>query len=208
LVLQGYTAGDDVAFGAVVSGRPAEIENVETMVGLFINTIPVRIWCKDRNLSFSQFVQQVQMDAVVAKSHEYTPLAEIQAQTELKNTLLDHVLAFQNFPIQTQEKSSENSSEQSSNQPAFSIANVQSFEHNNYNFTIIVSQQDETYVRYLFNSDYFDTDFIKGLADTMARVIEQIATQPDIKLKDIVITSNLQEANSNVSSDEFKDFGF
>nr|WP_255305557.1 condensation domain-containing protein [Paenibacillus sp. Mc5Re-14] len=43
LLLQKYNGTDDVVFGSVVSGRPADIPNVEHIIGLFINTIPVRI---------------------------------------------------------------------------------------------------------------------------------------------------------------------
>jgi hypothetical protein len=47
IILGKYTGKEDVVFGAVVSGRPAEIEGIESMVGLFINTIPVRIRTHD-----------------------------------------------------------------------------------------------------------------------------------------------------------------
>ena len=43
ILLGKYNGKEDVVFGAVVSGRPSELEGVESMVGLFINTIPVRI---------------------------------------------------------------------------------------------------------------------------------------------------------------------
>lgn len=43
VMLQQYNRTDDVVFGAVVSGRPSEIPGVEQMIGLFINTIPIRI---------------------------------------------------------------------------------------------------------------------------------------------------------------------
>jgi len=43
LLLAHYSGTDDVVFGAVVAGRPAELAGVEGMVGPFINTLPVRI---------------------------------------------------------------------------------------------------------------------------------------------------------------------
>ncbi|KAF6562705.1 MULTISPECIES: condensation domain-containing protein, partial [unclassified Paenibacillus] len=43
LLLQKYNGSDDAVFGGVVSGRPADISGIENMVGLFINTIPIRI---------------------------------------------------------------------------------------------------------------------------------------------------------------------
>ncbi|WP_431523338.1 condensation domain-containing protein [Paenibacillus amylolyticus] len=43
MLLQKYNQSEDVVFGAVVSGRPAEVPGIERMIGLFINTMPVRI---------------------------------------------------------------------------------------------------------------------------------------------------------------------
>lgn len=50
-MLQKYNNTNDIIFGSVVSGRPPEINGIEEMVGLFVNTIPVRINC-DKEMSF------------------------------------------------------------------------------------------------------------------------------------------------------------
>ena len=43
VVLSRLTDRSDVVFGVTVSGRPAELAGVETMIGLFINTVPLRV---------------------------------------------------------------------------------------------------------------------------------------------------------------------
>ncbi|OSC57759.1 hypothetical protein B5180_37670, partial [Streptomyces sp. BF-3] len=43
LVLARLTGRDDVVFGSAVSGRPAELDGVEGMLGLFVNTLPTRV---------------------------------------------------------------------------------------------------------------------------------------------------------------------
>ena len=57
ILLQRYNNTNDVVFGSVISGRPSEVEGIEKMVGLFINTIPVRIRC-DGDQPFSGVLQQ------------------------------------------------------------------------------------------------------------------------------------------------------
>ncbi|MBV2240845.1 hypothetical protein KQR57_10590 [Bacillus inaquosorum] len=57
--MQKYNRSRDVVFGSVVSGRPAGIPNVETMIGLFINTIPVRIRC-EAGTTFTELMKEAQ----------------------------------------------------------------------------------------------------------------------------------------------------
>lgn len=84
-----------------MSGRPAEIPDVEQMIGLFINTIPVRIRC-DEDSTFADTMQMVQQNALASQSYDTYPLYEIQAKTEQKQNLIDHILIFENYPIEQQ----------------------------------------------------------------------------------------------------------
>lgn len=97
LALASATGRVDVVFGAVVSGRPAEIPDVERMVGLFINTIPVRVRLDPRK-SFPAVLRTLHDDAVCAQEHEHAALAEVQAACGSGRGLLDHVLVFENYP--------------------------------------------------------------------------------------------------------------
>ena len=97
LALASATGRRDVVFGAVVSGRPAEIPGVERMVGLFINTIPVRVRL-DPGESFPALLRALHQDALHAQEHEHLSLAEVQAASASGSALLDHVLVFENYP--------------------------------------------------------------------------------------------------------------
>ncbi|RFT61001.1 hypothetical protein D0U04_30840, partial [Bacillus clarus] len=83
MLLQKYNRSQDVVFGSVVSGRPADIPGIENMIGLFINTIPVRIRC-DAKESFVDVMKKNQKQAVASHAYDTHPLYEIQAQTEQK----------------------------------------------------------------------------------------------------------------------------
>jgi hypothetical protein len=99
LLLQKYNLADDVVFGTVVSGRPSEIEGIEDMIGLFINTVPVRINVGECPGDFSQLLGNIQQKTLLSHSYEYVPLAEIQAVSYLKDNLIHHIMAMENFPI-------------------------------------------------------------------------------------------------------------
>lgn len=97
LALASATGRADVVFGAVVSGRPAEIAGVERMVGLFINTVPVRVRV-DPAAPVAALLRALHEDALAALEHEHASLAEVQAASQAGRRLLDHVLVFQNYP--------------------------------------------------------------------------------------------------------------
>ena len=81
LLLSRYSREGDVVFGATVSGRPAELPGVESMVGLFINTLPVRVELRDDE-SVSGLLRRVQAQQAESRQYEYSPLAEIQTWSD------------------------------------------------------------------------------------------------------------------------------
>ncbi|MCY7949004.1 condensation domain-containing protein, partial [Bacillus atrophaeus] len=83
VLLQRYNRTDDVVFGAVVSGRPSEIAGVETMIGLFINTVPVRIKTGEGD-TFSELLRRCQQNMLDAEHFSFQPLYDIQSKTALK----------------------------------------------------------------------------------------------------------------------------
>uniref|UniRef100_UPI0021B5FA34 condensation domain-containing protein n=1 Tax=Paenibacillus xylanexedens TaxID=528191 RepID=UPI0021B5FA34 len=97
-LLRRYNNTDDAVFGAVVSGRPAEINGVENMVGLFINTLPVRLGPNESEGTFIETVKRLQQRALDSEKVGYLSLAEVQAQSDLKQNLIDHLFIFQNYP--------------------------------------------------------------------------------------------------------------
>ncbi|MBC9915692.1 condensation domain-containing protein, partial [Chitinophaga varians] len=78
VLLMKYGNTDDVVFGSVVSGRPAELPGVERMVGLFINTVPVRVRAGE-DMRLCDLAAQLQTASLEALPHHYEPLADIQS---------------------------------------------------------------------------------------------------------------------------------
>ncbi|MBJ8192661.1 hypothetical protein JDS79_38630, partial [Bacillus cereus] len=88
LVLQVYNNSEDVVFGSVVSGRPAEIPGIESMIGLFINTIPVRIQGKAEE-TVADILRKTQDQALASGAYETFPLFEIQSLSAQKRDLIN-----------------------------------------------------------------------------------------------------------------------
>jgi amino acid adenylation domain-containing protein/non-ribosomal peptide synthase protein (TIGR01720 family) len=101
VLLSKYNNTRDVVFGTVVSGRPPEVYGVENMIGLFVNTVPVRIRYEAEERVID-LLKRLQSEAMESSQHYYYPLSEIQTQGDLGGHLLDHIIAFENFPVAEQ----------------------------------------------------------------------------------------------------------
>ena len=103
ILLQRYNNTDDVVFGNILSSRPPEIDGIEEMVGIFINAVPVRIKV-EKDITFEELIIKVQEQAINSEKYSYLPLAQIQTMTILKNELIDHLMVFENYPMEQIQK--------------------------------------------------------------------------------------------------------
>lgn len=100
LLLARYAASDDVVFGTTVSGRPAGLAGVERAVGLFINTLPVRVRVTGAGLA-GEWLQALQNAQAEARQHEHAALSDMQGWTEVprEEPLFESLLVFENYPV-------------------------------------------------------------------------------------------------------------
>ncbi|WP_241774958.1 condensation domain-containing protein, partial [Flavobacterium sp. Leaf82] len=171
-LLSRYNNTQDVVFGSVVSGRPGELEGIEDMIGLFINTIPVRIKYADGDTPYD-LLKRVQEDAISGSTYHYSNLAEINAQSELGMKLFSHIMIFENYPIQDiLENGIKNS--QTNNSQEIKIESVTTFEQTNYDFDIsILPSSLSLAIDFKYNTKKYESKFMKNLVKHMYNLIEQ-----------------------------------
>jgi amino acid adenylation domain-containing protein/non-ribosomal peptide synthase protein (TIGR01720 family) len=100
-LLLGCHCGErDIVFGATVSGRSPKIDGIESMVGLFINTLPVRL-AVDANCELLSWLENVQRRHAEMCQYEYTPLLDIQRWSAVKpgTLLFDSIVVCENYPV-------------------------------------------------------------------------------------------------------------
>lgn len=97
LVLARLTDSQDVVFGVTVSGRPPELTGVETMIGLFINTVPLRVRL-DPAVSVGEQCRTVQRNAALLREHSYLGHAQLRALGGV-GEMFDTLLVYENFPL-------------------------------------------------------------------------------------------------------------
>ncbi|PPA82420.1 non-ribosomal peptide synthetase [Brevibacillus laterosporus] len=187
ILLQKYNNTDDVVFGSVVSGRPAEIPDVEKIVGLFINTIPVRIKA-DQQERFETLVTKVQEMALASESYDYLSLADIHPEA---GDFINHIIAFENFYIDMD----------SFNQLAdkkelgFSLAfATDHHEQTNYDLSVQAQIGDESSIKILYNSKLYSSEYIANVIDHFVTVAETVAANPSILVKEIdILTTDTKD---------------
>ncbi|PQP81876.1 non-ribosomal peptide synthetase [Paenibacillus sp. PCH8] len=187
MLLQKYNGSEDVVFGSVVSGRPAAIVGVERIIGLFINTIPVRIQTQG-NETFAAIMKRNQEQAVASHPHETYPLYEIQAETSQKQNLIDHILIFENYPVQ-------GIMEQFGDQEetALRITNVEADEQTNYDFNLIIKPGQSMKCMFYYNANVYDRASVERIQGHLIQMLEQVVNNPHIPIHDIDLTTTQEK---------------
>ncbi len=100
ILLARYSGEEDIVFGATSSGRPPTLVGSESMVGLFINTLPVRVQVSGKALLIP-WLQQLQARQVEAQEYEYSPLVQVQTWSDVPRDLplFESILVFENYPV-------------------------------------------------------------------------------------------------------------
>ncbi|HEY9257269.1 amino acid adenylation domain-containing protein [Chitinophaga sp.] len=180
MVLSKYNHTADVVFGSVVSGRPAEIEGIETMIGLFINTLPVRI-AYEQHTTVAQLLQQVQQAALDSEPHQYHALSDIQALSIPGNHLFDHLMIFENFPLSEQITTNENTYLQ--------FEDIRGRVETNYDLNVKIVPFEEMEIIFEFNAQVYAPAFIAGVLQQFRNVLHSITEHPDVLVQQVSVYS-------------------
>ncbi|MDW3192242.1 MAG: amino acid adenylation domain-containing protein [Cytophagales bacterium] len=165
VLLARYNNTKDVVFGTVVSGRPAEISGIETMVGLFINTIPTRITF-DAADTLGALLQKVQQISLETEEFHYNSLPEIQSHSELGKDLIDHIMVFENYPIS---KEIEGNAKEEGD---YLVHHMEVFEQSHYDLTILVFPGDEIRIEWQYNGLVFADETIENVRGHLLNIFD------------------------------------
>ncbi|MCC9024179.1 non-ribosomal peptide synthetase [Bacillus nakamurai] len=195
LLLQRYNGSQDVVFGTVVSGRPAEIPGIETMVGLFINTIPVRIYTQPEK-TVEQALKTNQERALASQAYDTFPLYEIQAQTEQKQQLVSHIMVFENYPVEKQME------HMKQDHTSLDITDFHMDEHTHYDFNFIVIPAEEIEIHFVYNGYVYDQASVERMQAHFMQIIKKMAEDTAIRVKELDI---LTADERSLFADKFND---
>ena len=175
LLLALYAGEDDVVFGATVSGRPAEIPGVEQMVGLFINTLPVRARLRPGD-RVGDWLARLQAEQSEARRFEHAPLMKVQGWSELPpgEALFGSLLIFENYPV--------DDALRDPTAGGLWISGARSLERTSYPLTLIVLPGAGLGLRLAYDSAQFDGGAARRLLGHLAGALAAFAAHPEARL--------------------------
>jgi amino acid adenylation domain-containing protein len=164
LLLSRYCNTTDVVFGATSSGRPANLAGVASMVGLFINTLPVRVQVLPQT-NLIDWLQKLQIQQAEAWQYEYTSLLEIQELSELYRgtSLFENILVLENYPVDTSAMGGNHD---------LTITDIQSIEWTSFPMTVLVSVGNQLSIKLKYDSQRFTQSFIHQFLEHFCIILE------------------------------------
>ncbi|MGK8501584.1 non-ribosomal peptide synthase/polyketide synthase [Nocardia asiatica] len=172
------TSRDDVLFGTTVSGRPAQLPGVEAMVGLFINTVPVRVRF-DPSESVRELLVRTQGEQADLLDHHYVGLADIQAVAGIGG-LFDTLVVFESYPVDAAGLQA-----QAADIDGMAVVGLDAADATHYPLTLIAQLDSRLRVRAGYLRDLFDEQTVRRIADRLIRVLTAITADSGAVVGDI-----------------------
>ncbi|PYP88322.1 MAG: hypothetical protein DMF61_06950 [Blastocatellia bacterium AA13] len=175
LLLGIYSDEQDVIFGATTSGRPAGLSGIDSMVGVFINTLPVRVHLPP-SISVTDWLGNLQNSQAEQRQYEYSPLIQIQRWSELppRQPLFETLIVFENYPT-----------DESLGHGSFTVTGIQVREKTHYPLTLTASLGSNLFLQLSFDRDRIDRDAGKRLLDHLQGLLENLIAYPESRLGEL-----------------------
>ncbi|MGW0893102.1 amino acid adenylation domain-containing protein [Saccharopolyspora sp. NPDC002578] len=175
VLLGSLTGRDDVVFGATVSGRPAELPGVEDVVGLLINTVPVRVRLgADRTVA--EALAELREQQLAVLEHQHVDLTRLQAIAG-HGELFDTVLVFENYPPERED------AQRHLREPRITDLRVSDGTH--YPLSLIVLPGDRLGFRLDHRADVADEPAARLLLHRLGALLERLGAAPAARLGEI-----------------------
>ncbi|MFC9997484.1 amino acid adenylation domain-containing protein [Nocardia sp. NPDC127526] len=177
LLLAMLTGRTDVIFGGTVSGRPPQLTGVEEMVGLFINTLPVRVRLNPGE-RVADLLARVQAEQARLLDHQHVGLAAIHQAVGLPE-LFDTLTVFESYPIDRETLS------QAMDIAGMRILDVEGTDATPYPLNLMVIPQrapdgtESLQISVKFLADHLPEAAARRLLDRFVHLLDQIADRPD-----------------------------
>nr|WP_246259257.1 non-ribosomal peptide synthetase [Streptomyces typhae] len=177
VLLSALTGRDDVVFGATVSGRPPEVGGVDSMVGLFVNTIPVRVRTA-RTDTLAGVLTTLQERQTALMDHHHHGLADIHRATGV-GTLFDTLVLFESYPIDRAGIS------EATDAAGIVVTGIRPLSGTHYPMVVVASADPVLRVGLQYQDGAFGGDAAADIAARLGRVLAQLADAPKAPLRSL-----------------------
>ncbi|WP_138996528.1 non-ribosomal peptide synthase/polyketide synthase [Rhodococcus zopfii] len=186
LVLGALTGRTDVVFGATVSGRPPQVPGVETMVGLFINTVPVRITVRPDE-AIGTLLDRVQAEQAALFDHHHVRLSTLEQRVGAA-ARFDTLTVFESYPIDSAGLTSD------TDIAGMRVADIVGRDAAHYPLSIVAHSDATLHLKMKFLPEVFDRAAVTTIAHRIERVLEILAGDPGTRVAAVDVLTAAEHA--------------
>lgn len=170
LLLGCYTDHDDLLFGATVSDRPAELPGVDAMVGLFLNTLPIRVSVAS-DLPVTDWLQALQGEQARLRAYSYAAVSDIQRWSGLsrRERLFESIVLFENHPMDQPFTGGDGGLE---------VVGAEVFEHTNYPLLLVSGPAPKLPLILRFDPRQYEPSSMQQVVQHLANLLLAIVADP------------------------------
>ncbi|NPU92067.1 MAG: non-ribosomal peptide synthase/polyketide synthase [Gammaproteobacteria bacterium] len=182
LLLSRYSGNSDVVFGVTVSGRPPELPGVEDMIGLFINTLPLRVRV-DEDQAVAPWLQALQGVNLDLREFEHSSLVDIQGWSAFPRgeELFDSILVYENAPFDARLLDGDLS---------FRLENMEHSVHTHYGLTVVIMPWGSLAIRISYDRRRFQRDCIERMLGHLRQLVLAMVAQPTATLRTLAMLTD------------------
>ncbi|MCG8466057.1 MAG: amino acid adenylation domain-containing protein, partial [Xanthomonadales bacterium] len=177
LLLSYYSGERDIVVGVTTSGRPADMEGVEEIFGLFINSLPLRIEINAQD-KLKDWAKVLLDENIKTRQYEYTPLVDIQrlSQVSKGEEIFQSLIVFENAPIDAA---------LDEERDQFNVDRGKDRVHTNYPITVVGYPGDELGVRLSYETQKFSAKAVNQMLQHLMQLLRQMLAQPEATLGEL-----------------------
>lgn len=193
LLLSRYSGEEDVVFGATVSGRPGDLTGVESMVGPFINTLPVRIQVPPES-SVISWLKAIQDDEVELREYQYSSLIDIQGWSDVPRgvPLFESILVFEDIPTNSAFHGT------GADPEIYGVRGAGA--GTDYPVTVTVMPGTKLTIDLVYDPRRFDPYVIARMLGHFRTTLEGIAISPVLRLSELPLLTERELSDAEVNS--------
>ena len=186
LLLSRWSGQERVCFGTTVSGRPADLPGADTIVGLFITTLPARVRVDGRAES-GAWLRAMQQAQAEDRRFDHVPLAELHRLCEVPpgTPMFDSLVVFENYPV----------GEATAGAHGLLLRELDAKEATNYPLTVVVSPGGQLSMELGYDPRFFDPGTAASMADQLLHTLSALAdADGTVRLDDIDVLPEAERA--------------
>ncbi|MGX1800679.1 AMP-binding protein, partial [Streptomyces albidoflavus] len=182
LVLSQYAGRHDVVFGTTVSGRPADLPGAEALLGLFINTLPVRVSAAP-GVRAADWLRGIQDQQAESRRYEYVALSDVETDLTPGASLFDSLVVFENYPVD----------EAAAARHGIGVRAAEAVEATHYALTLIAAATgDRLGLTLAYDPALFEQATAERLASQLAAAVTRLVERPEAPVAEIELLTGAE----------------